>query len=69
MQLVAARILNVIYGQDFLPSSFGYRPKVGAKEAVQEITSVLYWEKFGYISENRKKINIPGKKFDTMIGF
>jgi group II intron reverse transcriptase/maturase len=49
VQLVVARILNAIYEQDFLPNSFGYRPKVGAKEAVQDITSVLFWEKFGYI--------------------
>ena len=49
VQLVVARILNAIYEQDFLPNSFGYRPKVGAKEAVQDITSVLFWEKYGYI--------------------
>ena len=49
LQLVVVRILNAIYEQDFLPNSFGYRPKVGAKEAVQDITSALYWEKYGYI--------------------
>jgi len=45
VQIVAARMLNVIYEQDFLPSSFGYRPGVGPRKAVQDITSVLYREK------------------------
>ena len=49
MQIVVARILNAIYEQDFLPNSFGYRPGVGPREAVQDITSALYWEKYSYI--------------------
>ena len=49
MQIVVARILNAIYEQDFLPNSFGYRPRVGPREAVQDITSALYWEKYSYI--------------------
>jgi len=45
----AARILNAIFEQDFLPVSFGYRPKVGAREAVQALTSMLYWGRFNYL--------------------
>jgi len=49
VQIVVARILNAIYEQDFLPNSFGYRPRLGPREAVQDITSALYWEKYSYI--------------------
>ncbi len=45
VQVVAARMLTAIYEQGFLPSSFGYRPRVGPRETVQDITSVLYWDK------------------------
>ncbi len=49
LQNGACRILNAIFEQDFLPFSFGYRPKIGAKEAVQDVTSSLYWGRFSYI--------------------
>jgi group II intron reverse transcriptase/maturase len=49
VQTVAARILNAIFEQDFLPVSFGYRPDVGAREAVQALTSMLYWGRFNYL--------------------
>jgi len=49
VQVVVARILNAIYEQDFLPNSFGYRPGIGPREAVQDITSALYWGKYSYI--------------------
>jgi len=49
VQIVVAKILNAIYEQDFPPNSFGYRPKVGPREAVKDITSALYWEKYSYI--------------------
>lgn len=49
VQLAVARILNAIYEQDFLPVSFGYRPRVGAQEAVKALNSTLYWGKFSYV--------------------
>ena len=49
VQTAAARILNAIFEQDFLPVSFGYRPDVGAREAVQALTSMLYWGRFNYL--------------------
>jgi len=36
LQLAVAKILEAIYEQDFLKSSYGYRPKRGAKDAVSE---------------------------------
>ena len=38
LQLGAARILQAIWEEDFLASSFGYRPGVGAREAVKSLT-------------------------------
>jgi group II intron reverse transcriptase/maturase len=51
VQSAAARILNAIYEQDFLPCSFGYRPKVGPLDAVKDITDTLFWGKYTYIVE------------------
>jgi RNA-directed DNA polymerase len=49
VQTAAARILKAIFEQDFLPVSVGYRLEVGAREAVQALTSMLYWGKFNYL--------------------
>jgi RNA-directed DNA polymerase len=45
VQLAAARILSAIYEEDFLPMSFGYRPKVGTGAAVRDVTDTLQWRK------------------------
>ena len=37
--------------QDFLPCSFGYRPKLGPLDAVKDITDTLFWGKYTYIVE------------------
>lgn len=41
LQSCAANILSYLYEADFLPSSFGYRPHRGAKEAVQAVRDGL----------------------------
>jgi RNA-directed DNA polymerase len=51
VQSAAARILNAIYEQDFLPGSFGYRRKLGPLDAVKDITDTLFWGKYAYIVE------------------
>jgi len=51
IQLAASRILTAIYEEDFLPMSFGYRPKVGPRAAVRDVTDTLYWGKYSYIVE------------------
>ncbi len=50
-QSAAARILNAVYEQDFLPCSFGYRSKLGPLDAVKDINDTLFWGKFTYIAE------------------
>jgi group II intron reverse transcriptase/maturase len=49
VQMAAAKILVAIYEQDFLSSSWGYRPEIGPVDAVKDVTKSLMTGKFGYI--------------------
>jgi len=49
IQKAVARILEAIYEQDFLIYSYGYRPMIGAKDAVRDITTTLTRGRYGYI--------------------
>jgi retron-type reverse transcriptase len=51
LQLACAKLLTAIYEQDFLDSSYGYRPDRSAKEAVADLTFNLQYGKYGYIVE------------------
>jgi retron-type reverse transcriptase len=51
VQLAAAKILNAIFEQDFLPFNYGYRPKLGAKDCIKQLTFELQFGKYGYIVE------------------
>ncbi len=51
VQLAAAKILNAIFEQDFLPCSYGYRPKLGAKDCIRQLTMDIQFGKYGYIVE------------------
>jgi len=51
VQLACAKILGAIYEQDFLPVSYGYRPDVGARDAVLDLGFNLQYGKFGYVAE------------------
>jgi RNA-directed DNA polymerase len=49
IQKTVARILEAIYEQDFLNCSYGYRPTIGAKDAVKDISITLLRGRYGYI--------------------
>jgi len=49
LQTGVSRILNAIYEEDFLPSSFGYRPKTGARKALQYLTRSVQFGRFTYV--------------------
>jgi RNA-directed DNA polymerase len=49
IQKAVARILEAIYEQDFLICSYGYRPIIGAKDAVRELSATLVRGRYGYI--------------------
>jgi len=51
VQMACAKILGAIYEQDFLPVSYGYRPKRGAKDAVLDLGFNLQYSRIGYVVE------------------
>ena len=51
LQLAVARILEAIYEQDFLRCSYGYRPNIGAREAVDKLTIKLQYGRYNYVAE------------------
>jgi RNA-directed DNA polymerase len=51
VQKAAAMLLEAIYEQGFKDSSYGYRPKRSAKDAVSDLTFQLQFGKYGYIVE------------------
>lgn len=51
LQTGAAKILEAIFEQDFLPCSFGYRPNTGAHNAIKDLSAVLRTGRFTTIVE------------------
>lgn len=51
LQMAVSRILSAIYEQDFIEDSFGYRPKRGAKQAVENLTRKIQFGRFTYVVE------------------
>ncbi len=44
-------LLEAIYEQDFHAVSYGYRPKIGAQQAVKDLTFELQFGRYGYVVE------------------
>lgn len=51
IQAAMAKILNEIYEQDFLKSSFGFRPGLSCHHALATINELLYRRKMNYVLE------------------
>lgn len=51
LQLTVKRIIEAIYEQDFLRCSYGYRPNVGALDAVHQLTVKLQFGRYYHIVE------------------
>jgi len=51
LQLAVTRILQAIYEQDFLRCSYGYRPNLGALDAVDKLTLKLQFGQYNYVVE------------------
>jgi RNA-directed DNA polymerase len=51
VQVACAKILNAIYEQDFLDSSYGYRPEQCAMDVVLDLTTELQFGRYGYVVE------------------
>jgi RNA-directed DNA polymerase len=51
LQIAVAKILEAIYEPIFKAGSFGYRPKLGALDAIKEVSAKLQFGGFNYIVE------------------
>jgi len=51
LQMAVKRLLEAIYEQDFLSCSYGYRPRVGALEAVDQLTVKLQFGGYHHVVE------------------
>jgi RNA-directed DNA polymerase len=51
LQTAVAKILEAIYEADFLPCSYGYRPGIGALDAVRELVRTLEQGLYHYVVE------------------
>lgn len=51
VQAACARLMTAIYEQDFLDSSYSYRPGRGAGDAVKDLTFDLRYGNYGYLVE------------------
>jgi group II intron reverse transcriptase/maturase len=51
LQIAVKRLLEAIYEQDFSRSSFGYRPNLGALDAVDKLTTKLQFGRFNFVVE------------------
>jgi RNA-directed DNA polymerase len=51
LQVAATQILQAIYEVEFLPNSYGYRPGVGAHDAIQELTRTLQFGGYHFVTE------------------
>ena len=51
LQRAVTRILEAIYEQDFLRCSYGYRPEIGALDAVGDLSRMLQFGRYGFVVE------------------
>jgi group II intron reverse transcriptase/maturase len=51
LQLAVARVLSAIYEEDFQRCSYGYRPNVGARDAVDKLTVKLQFGPYTQVVE------------------
>jgi RNA-directed DNA polymerase len=51
LQMGVTRILEEIYEQDFLACSYGYRPRVGALDAVRDLSAALRSGRYHFLVE------------------
>jgi len=51
VQMAATQILLAIFEVDFLSCSYGYRPGLGAHDAIKALTAELQWEGHHFVTE------------------
>ena len=68
LQIAVTRILTSIYEVDFLPCSYGYRPQVGVKDAVKQLTIKLQFGRYNWIVEADVKSYFDSLSPQKLIG-
>lgn len=51
VQVAVTQILMMIYEEDFLPMSYGYRPERGAHDAIRALTEALQFGRINFVTE------------------
>ncbi len=51
LQTTASDLLSAIYEQDFYDFSYGYRPRMGSRQAADDLAVKLQTSRFGYVVE------------------
>ena len=51
VQIAVTEILVAIYEEDFLPISYGYRPGMGAHDAIRALTEELKFGGCNFVTE------------------
>lgn len=69
LQRSTAQVLSAIYEQDFLPCSFGGRPRVGAHQALATLTETIVGRKVSWVLEADLKNYIGSLSHSWMLRF
>jgi RNA-directed DNA polymerase len=69
LQRSAAEVLSAIYEQDFLPTSFGGRPKLSAHHALATLNEVIAGGKIGWVLEADLKNFFGSLSHEWMLRF
>ena len=69
LQRSTAEVLSAIYEQDFLPCSFGGRPKFGAHHALATLNEVIAGGKIGWVLEADLKNFFGSLNHDWVLRF
>jgi RNA-directed DNA polymerase len=67
LQTGVAKILEAIYEEDFLLCSFGYRPGIGALDAVKDLSNHLQFQGYNFIVEADIKSFFDKIEHDKML--
>jgi group II intron reverse transcriptase/maturase len=51
LQIAVVKILEAIYEQDFLSCSYGYRPGIGAHQAIKDLSAILRNGQYPFVVE------------------
>jgi len=69
LQTAVTMVLNAVYEQDFLPTSYGYRPRIGALHALRDLRNELMEIEGGWVYEVDVKSFFDTVKYQHLRSF